>query len=269
VGDGGGEVMTDGGGVDAGFDAGPPLPVCTPKCLDWQSCEVGSTGNVCATVALQFISPDGGQIFDDGANVQFAVIATRPDGGVTSNKIPVTSESFAPMLVTSNVTASVTLPTTRHEFTLNAGWDAGLPSASVTFFSRYCDKTCAGWQECVASTSGGTCQSSGFIVDWVSPDAGAVFQTENFAGALRVTKTDGGAVSLTSVPLRGPNGATVFTGAAGEFSGTLAFAATEGSQEFVAGWEDGGPAVATSALERSDPPLLVRSGPGADQRRRE
>ena len=97
---------------------------------------------------------------------------------------------------------------------------------------------CAGWQECIPTESGGYCESAGYELTWVTPAEAQPSRMSSVTGRVTVTKADGGAVLLTSLPV---SGAPAFAGANGNYTGALPLGAPEGVKTFLAGWEDGGP----------------------------
>ncbi|MCA2981252.1 MAG: hypothetical protein INH41_26305 [Myxococcaceae bacterium] len=149
------------------------------------------------------------------------------------------------------------------------GWDGGPTASRAVSFSACASEVaaaCLPFQECEPSPAGGACVSQGFVLEWTTPAAGASTNQASVPAELRVSKPDGGAVSLTSVPV---SGAADFTGAAGRYSGALPVAAPDGVKAFVAGWPDGGPS-RELAIERDTvaPEVTVfvapRSGPDPD-----
>lgn len=127
-----------------------------------------------------------------------------------------------------------------------------------------CDQTvtasCAGWQECAPDENGGTCVDADYELTWMTPAELAEFNTDMVSGFVTVTKADGGAVSLTEVPVKGAT--APFVGANGTYSGMLSLQAPDGVKTFVAGWQDGGPFEERSVrLDTLEPEVIVSAEP--------
>ncbi|MEW6430300.1 MAG: hypothetical protein AB1730_02225 [Myxococcota bacterium] len=142
------------------------------------------------------------------------------------------------------------------------GGDGGTGGGGGGQPTSYCDAglSCAGWQECSPTVGGGACIDAEYQVTWTAPDAGAAFNTATVLGALRVTKSDGGTVGLTQVPVTGAMGQG-FSGSGGIFTGTLQLAAPDGDKTFVAGWQDGGPVQALTIHRDTTPPSFTVTPP--------
>ncbi len=94
------------------------------------------------------------------------------------------------------------------------------------------------YEECAPTLDGGRCVSSELRITWLTPSEGTPFATSPVPATLRVTKADGGAVALTSVPVMGAE--QDFVGAAGAYSGRLVLTGTDGMRTYVAGWQGTG-----------------------------
>ena len=120
----------------------------------------------------------------------------------------------------------------------------------------YCDAglTCAGWQECAPTATGGSCFDGGLSLVWLSPDAGLRTNRTNVPGVLQVTQPGG----VNAVPVRLASGVTQsWMVSGGQASGTLVL--VDGPQTFVAGWEDGGPTASVTVTRDTQPPTFAVS----------
>ena len=107
---------------------------------------------------------------------------------------------------------------------------------------------CQPYEECAPTLDGGVCTSSRLEIAWVSPAGGTAFRTSPVPATLQVTKVDGGAVTLTSVPVTGAQGS--FVGDGGSYSGQLLMVGADGTKTFIAGWQGAGLPSATLSLEK-------------------
>ncbi len=146
---------------------------------------------------------------------------------------------------------------------MDAGIDAGVP---------YCvaGLNCEVFEECRPTLDGGLCVNQDFVLQWQMPLPGLVTRDSTVAATVRVSKTDGGAVSLTKVPVDG--GATDFLGSNGTYAGMLTLSGADGPRTFVAGWPSPGPRAALVIERDTTPPSVVvvvepRDGGDADPAR--
>lgn len=126
----------------------------------------------------------------------------------------------------------------------------GAGGGAAGFCEAAVEVSCQPWEECAPTVDGGRCESGGFMLRWVSPDAGAVFKVDVVSAALEVVRPDGGLVVGVGVPVveLGGDAGQEFTLDAGRYRGTLTLAPPDGEKTFVAGWPDGGGAAPWASL---------------------
>ncbi len=253
--DGGQVGPGDGGKVDAGRDSGVVEPTCPSPCAPWESCEDSASGPLCRLLKVSFERPADGDVFDAGETVQFVIRARTTDGGETGKYVPLTSSYGSSQMAVAGNNTPVTLPTDAGSmFTFTAGW-ANASHAAISISARYCAVQCQPWEECIASPSGGACTSANLRVTWVTPAEGLSTNAPTVAGSVVVTRADGGAFAVTSVPVKGPTD-TVLTPNGGGYGGTLTLSG-ERDQAFTAGWNVDGGAIAVRHVTHDTLPPVV------------
>jgi len=261
-----GGTLFDGGAIDAGRTF-----TCDGGCAPWAVCLSSSTTAACVNGRLETTEPVDGTTLRAGQAVTLAVRFLLVDGGAWPNTIaiPVQTDWAAQTMLLSGIAGSVPGLTDAGRGTVVFGWDGGPLEPRALSFSACSAEviaSCPPYQECAPSVAGGDCVSHGFVVEWVSPDAGSATNQSSVAAEVRVTKPDGGMVALTSIPV---NGATPFTGSAGRYTGALPIAPPDGVKTFTAGWPADG-ASSSLSIERDTiaPSVTVvvepRNGPDPD-----
>lgn len=275
----GGQTETDSGmNGDAGpsdsgtvVDAGAlPETTCTVTCQAWETCEATFDGGVCSAVSLTFETPREGDVFDAGETVAVTVGARRADGGVISSLVvPLRSDFVVETTVASGNPAQIALPAALGHFTFSAGWPDAGPVISVGVDTRDCSVSCAPWQECVASIDGGSCIDSALALQWGLPAAGKTLASgQTTAGSVTLSKTDGGVVTITSLPVRIGAASSNFACSSGVCGGTVGnLLSPDGMKTAVAGWEDGGPTASLQlVLDSTGPVMNLVMANGTQQR---
>lgn len=252
----GGPVAGDGSVIDGGRDSGMVELVCPNTCNAWESCEDSAAGHVCRSMTVTFGHPADGEVFDAGETVQFVVYARGTDGGDTGRRVPLESSYGSVVMATSGNNTPVPLPLDAGTvFTFTAGW-ANASHSSISISTKYCAVQCQPWQECRPTTSGGVCESANLRLAWVTPDEGLSTNANSVIGTVLVTRADGGAFTVASVPVHGPTDSTL-TPNAGAYSGMLTFTG-EGDQVFTAGWNvDGGATAVRKVIHDTLPPVVT------------
>ena len=230
---------------DSGVDASP----CA-QCEPWELC-VGRMR--CEPLALEFVSPSDGEVILEGQEFDVVVEARLAGALVDIGPIPAELIGGRTTLL-SGQPKPFTMPAGRGPRQFRAGW-AGGSFALRRVAVVGCDLSCAPWQECSPTVDGGVCTSSDLRIAWVSPAEGAAFRTSPVAATLQVTKADGGAVTLTSVPVSGA--LADFTGGGGTYSGELELLAPDGMKSFTAGWSADASSVLTLELDTAAPGVSV------------
>jgi len=255
---------SDGGSNADGGDAGSALR-CDGGCAPWAVCVAAA----CVNGRLEVSEPSESLTVAAGQPVPATARFVLVDGGAWPETLAIpVSASWGPQTPLLNGGAGV-IPglTDAGQGTLVFGWDGG-PSqrrnVSFTACAAELIASCDAFLECAPSALGGTCVSRGFVVEWLSPDSGTATNQATVQAELSVTKPDGGAVTLTAVPV---SGLPPFTGASGRYSGLLPIGAPDGLKTFTAGWPSSGPS-STLSIQRDTvaPTVTVTVEPrtGAD-----
>lgn len=209
-----------------------------PACQPWQLC----VGTRCETGVLTLRRPVVGATFDAGDAVGVEAELTYGDGGPwpVAVGIPVTTTWGATTTVSSGVAGPVAGAAAAGVGRVTAGWDGGLEaSRDVSFVS--CVASCAGYQQCVSTSSGGQCVAMPLTVSITSPGNDGLY-TNALGLVMQVTvmSADGG--MPTAVPVVGP-GVSVMAMRdmpdAGTYSASVGWMGPEGPKVFVAGWDAG------------------------------
>ena len=142
---------------------------------------------------------------------------------------------------------------------VTTGGGGGTGGGQSTPFCADAGLACAEWQECVPSTDGGTCEDSEYQLAWLAPDAGTLTRATNLTGQISVEKRDGGVLLISTVPvLAGPGTTATVSGMASPFTVSIGLGTANGTQSFVAGWQDGGPIRQLDVeVDRAGPIFLI------------
>lgn len=265
-------VPTDGGGsIDAGATDSGQTFGCDGGCSPWAVCVASATSTACVNGRLEVSEPVDATIVRAGQSVAVSARFLLVDGGAWPNTlaIPVQATWGPQTMLLSGIGGSLPGLSDAGQGAVVFGWDGGpVEPRGVSFTACAAEvvASCDSFMECAPSSSGGNCVSRGYVVEWVSPDAGSTTNQPSVPAEIRVSKPDAGVVTLTSIPV---TGATAFTGAAGRYTGALPIAAPDGMKMFTAGWPSDG-ASSTLAIERDTiaPTVTVimepRNGPDPD-----
>jgi hypothetical protein len=264
-------VEADAGAVVTERDAGAPVPGCDAGCPLWAVCVASGQAASCVDGLLVVSQPVEPTTLAASQPVTVEAQFLLSDGGPWPSTVAIPAQASwgAQTLLLSGIPGRVQGRSDAGAGTILFGWDGG-PAVSRSLSFSGCvvevSAACAPFEECAPSTAGGACVSHGYVVEWASPGAGAAFNQASVPAEVRVSKPDGGPVSLSAIPV---SGAAPFTGAAGRYTGLLPLSAPDGVKTFVAGWPDGGPS-REFPIERDTvaPEVTVfvvpRSGPDPD-----
>lgn len=259
-------VGSDGGSTDAGRAVG-----CDGGCAPWAVCVASTTSAACVNGRLEVAEPVDATTLRAGESVAVSARFVLVDGGAWPNTlaIPVQANWGPQTMLLSGIAGSVAGLSDAGQGAVVFGWDGGPVESRAVAFSACAAEvvaSCDPFMECAPSSTGGLCVSHGYVVEWVSPDAGSATNQASVPAEIRVSKPDAGVVTLTSIPV---TGATAFTGAAGRYTGVLPIPAPDGVKMFTAGWPTDG-ATSTLSIERDTiaPSISVvvepRNGPDPD-----
>lgn len=262
---------SDAGSSDAGSSDAGVVVGCDGGCAPWAVCIGSNVAASCVNGRLEVSEPVDATSLRAGQAVSLAASFVLVDGGAWPNTlaIPVQASWGPQTMLLSGIAGSVPGLSDAGLGSVVFGWDGGpIEPRAVSFTACAAEvvASCDTFLECAPSVSGGGCVSRGYVVEWVSPDAGSATNQASVAAEIRVSKPDGGVVTLTSIPV---TGATAFTGAAGRYTGVLPIAAPDGVKTFTAGWPSDG-ASSTLTIERDTiaPSVTVivepRNGPDPD-----
>lgn len=263
---------TAGGGTAGGGAAGAGAnPTCDGGCAPWAVCVVtGAASATCLSAALRVASPSDGESLLANESVSVLASLLLPDGGAwpVPTPIPVSGNWGSFTTLTSGDAGLLPGATDAGTGVVVVGWTDGGPTISrdVSFRACWSSVSCQPFLECAPDPNGGRCVSQGLVIDWLTPDAGSATNLSSVLGQIRVTRLDGGAVRLTSVPV---TGAADFTGTGGLFTGSLPLTGADGPFSFVAGWADGGPSQSLTVIRDTVAPAVAvlvqpRTGPDPD-----
>ncbi len=262
---------SDAGATDAGSRDAGALFACDGGCAPWSVCVASNVSATCVNGRLEVSEPVDATTLRAGQSVSVAARFVLVDGGAWPNTlaIPVQASWGPQTMLLSGIAGSVAGLSDAGQGSVVFGWDGGPAEPRAVSFAACAAEvvsSCDVFMECAPSASGGACVSHGYVVEWVSPDAGSATNQSSVLAELRVSKPDAGVVTLTSIPV---TGATAFAGASGRYTGTLPIAAPDGIKTFTAGWPSDG-ASSTLTIERDTiaPSVTVvvepRNGPDPD-----
>lgn len=279
-GGGGGGGGMSGGGAGGG---GSATPVCAPTCSEGTSCQSSGGMPACQALRVELLSPDAGTYLG-GETVAVVVTVKNADGtgwdgaSVPLRTTPDQGSSSLTRMPSGRYEGAVALPATAGMLTLTAGWTGA--EASVTVTTEACSQaqaaSCAAWEACVPTASGGTCENTNPMLTWAAPDAG-MRVPGGVALPLKVQvavspTTKGATVYPANVPVVrvGSNVNVQLTramsGPAGVYEGTIDPGMTEGDITLTAGWAgDAGPQKSVNVYVDVLPPqvgLLVETDGG-------
>ncbi len=242
---------------------------CASGCAEWQTCKPGGT---CVNASVTILSPTPGAIFGGGNTATVVAHVTDWDGGVfPRSSIPASASAgvTAPamlMATDAGFVGAFGLPNMAGTYTLTAGWPAA--KASVDVVAQVCRSTCAEWEECAPSPSGGSCNDLGLTLAWSTPTEGQTYgRGATVPLAVTVSRADGG-MFAKPLPLAvgGVEGSALQPGSL--WTGSVTGGQTSGSVELIAGWRDGGPVTPARhfVIDATPPTLGLAVGPGPFQR---
>ena len=118
--------------------------------------------------------------------------------------------------------------------------------------------TCQPYEECFDDGGVGECALADFILEWVTPDAGAHFSgAQPIAATVRARRADQSTFLLDALPVTESVGD--FSYSNGIWTGQLAMSsgAGEGPYQFTAGWPDAGRSATLTLMKDNTPPSVT------------
>jgi hypothetical protein len=142
----------------------------------------------------------------------------------------------------------------------DSGVDSGVPQPFCAM-----GLSCAEWQDCAPTLDGGACVDGQYTVTWTAPMNGARFAADaSVMAQVVVSKSDGGNVPFTTVPLSGAVTGQLDRISAGVYGRALgSLQAPDGKKVLVAGWRDGGSAPEIEVTLDTTGPLMTNFDAGS------